>query len=71
MIDKATANETMTDKAQAAFNQAAVKVVQRAKNTGTPIIVWQDGAVKELTVEQFEATQESENPSTDSNGGPN
>ena len=34
--------------ADAAFRQAAKDVVQRAEQTGTPVIVWEDGKIKEL-----------------------
>jgi hypothetical protein len=40
--------QAMTNLADAAFRQAAEKVIQRAKEHGTPIIVWENGAVKEL-----------------------
>ncbi len=38
----------LTKLADAAFKQAARKVIERAKQTGTPVIVWEDGAVKEV-----------------------
>jgi hypothetical protein len=33
----------LTEKANAAFRQAAAKVVERARQTGTPVIVWEKG----------------------------
>ena len=38
----------MTKLADAAFEQAARKVIERAEQTGTPVIVWEDDAIKEL-----------------------
>ena len=32
----------------AAFKQAAEKAVERARQTGTPLILWEDGGVKEV-----------------------
>lgn len=43
-----TNDEPLTKLADAAFRQAAKKVVERAQQTGTPVIVWEDEAVKEL-----------------------
>lgn len=37
--------ESLTEKAHAAFRQTAVKVIERAKQTGTPVIVWENGQV--------------------------
>jgi hypothetical protein len=39
---------SLTELADAAFLQAARKVVERAKAFGTPIIVWEKGAIKRL-----------------------
>jgi hypothetical protein len=44
----------LSQKANAAFQQAAAKVIEKAKQTGTKVIVWDDGQVKELPPEQFE-----------------
>jgi hypothetical protein len=50
--------ETVRDKADAAFRQAAAKVIQRARLHGTPIIVWQDGQVVERTWEETQRALE-------------
>jgi hypothetical protein len=53
-------NEKMKDqsslawKADAAFQQAAHKVIQRAKQTGTPVIIWEDDQIKEVPPEEME-----------------
>jgi len=44
----------LTEKANAAFRQAAAKVVERARQTGTPVIVWENGQVAELSAEELE-----------------
>jgi hypothetical protein len=49
-----SSRESVREKADAAFRQAAIKVVQRAKIHGTPIIVWEDGRVVERTWEDVE-----------------
>jgi hypothetical protein len=45
---KKTNDQPLTKLANAAFRQAAKKVIERAEQTGTPVIVWEDEAVKEL-----------------------
>ena len=50
--DNDTDDDSLFEKADAAFRQAADTVVERAKQTATPVIVWEDGEMKELTREQ-------------------
>ena len=47
----------LTSKADAAFRQAARKVIQVALQTGTPIIVWEEGRVKEIPPDQVKAIE--------------
>ncbi|HEY4260876.1 MAG TPA: hypothetical protein VGM98_11980 [Schlesneria sp.] len=42
----------MTELADAAFQQAAKKVVEKAIQTKTPVIVWEDGAIKKIDVSE-------------------
>lgn len=42
----------MTELADAAFQQAAKKVIEKAIQTKTPVIVWEDGAVKKIDVSE-------------------
>ncbi len=44
----------LTEKANAAFRRAAAKVVERARQTGTPVIVWERGQVTEHPAEELE-----------------
>jgi hypothetical protein len=37
--------------ADAAFLQAAWKVVEQARQTGTPIVIWEDGRIVEISSE--------------------
>lgn len=48
-----TRNMTMTEKADAAFRQAAFKVIERARQTGTPVIVWEDGRIVKRSWEEM------------------
>jgi len=43
----------LTELAEAAFRQAAKVVIERAKQTGTPLILWEDGAVKKVDPHRF------------------
>lgn len=45
---KAIPDERLTKLANAAFLQAARKVVERAKRCGTKVIVWKNGKLTEL-----------------------
>ena len=51
-----TINHSLTKLADAAFEQAARKVIERARQTGTPVIVWEDGAVKEMPPDEMGET---------------
>jgi hypothetical protein len=41
------------DLAHAAFQRMAGKVLERARQTGTPVVVWKDDRVTELPAEQI------------------
>jgi len=56
MNTKKSQNESLSWKADAAFHQAAKKVIQRAKETATPVVVWEAGKGKEIPVDQIETT---------------
>jgi ABC-type sugar transport system substrate-binding protein len=45
---KKTTDQPLTKLADAAFEQAAQQVIERARQSGTPVIVWEDEAVKEV-----------------------
>ena len=46
-MKKATENP-LTKLADAAFRQAAQKVIKRAKESGTPVIIWEDEEIKRV-----------------------
>ncbi len=48
-------DEGLTSKADAAFLQAARQVIRVALQTGTPIIVWEEGRVKEIPPDRVKA----------------
>jgi DhnA family fructose-bisphosphate aldolase class Ia len=50
---------SLSSKVEAAFRQAASKVVQRARQTGTPVVVWEEGRVKEIPADQLEIKTDS------------
>ncbi len=45
---------SLNTKIEAAFRQAARKVVRVAKQTGTPVIIWKDGRVCEIPCDKLE-----------------
>lgn len=45
---KKKTDQPLTKLADAAFQQAARKVIELAERTGTPVIVWKDENVKEV-----------------------
>lgn len=48
-------DRSMLELAQAAFEQAARKVIERARQTGTPVILWEDGAIVRRSPDSFPA----------------
>jgi hypothetical protein len=46
--------DTLTEKADAAFREAAVKVIELARQTGTPVIVWENGRLVKKTADEAE-----------------
>ena len=54
MNEKKVQDMPLSSKADAAFRQAAKKIIQRARQTGTSVVIWEQGRVKEIPGEQFE-----------------
>lgn len=67
MIRNENDDMTITEKAQSAFLNVAVSVVERAKQTHTPIIVYDDERIQILSPGDFEklALDSSNDPKTD------
>jgi DNA polymerase III alpha subunit (gram-positive type) len=45
----------LTALAEAAFQQASRKVIELARQTNTPVVVWKDGHILEIPSDQAEA----------------
>jgi hypothetical protein len=43
-----------------AIRQAAEKILKRAKQTGTPVVIWEDGEIKEVSPEELELRMDGE-----------
>ena len=50
-------DQTLPKLADAAFQQAAQKVIERAEESGTPVIVWEHEAVKQLEPRKAQTTR--------------
>lgn len=48
---------TLTEKAEAAFQQAATRVIERARQTGTPVITWEGGHIAQRSGDELDALQ--------------
>jgi hypothetical protein len=48
-------NGSLSKLLDAAFERAAVRVIQRAKQTGTPVILWEEGVVKVVSHQALES----------------
>lgn len=51
---RAKTRDALTEKAEAAFVRAAADVIQRARQTGTPVILWENGKIVERTADEAE-----------------
>ena len=54
MNDRMTERNSLAWKADAAFLKASYKVVQQAKEAGTPVIIWEDDQIKEIPADEME-----------------
>lgn len=52
MIDPAKPSDHLTELANAAFVKASKQVIQLARQTNTPVVVWEDGQVRHLTPDE-------------------
>lgn len=55
MIEK---QSSLSEKANAAMHAVAAAVIERAKQTATPIVVWENGRVKEIPSDQFKQSRQ-------------
>lgn len=49
-------NPTLTEKADAAFRQVVIRVIERARQTGTPVIVWENSRVTARSIDDLTTT---------------
>ncbi len=40
--------QSLSEKAEAAFEQASRKVIERARQTQTPVVIWEDGKIVQV-----------------------
>ncbi|MEZ6132163.1 MAG: hypothetical protein R3C59_26175 [Planctomycetaceae bacterium] len=64
MIEPVFSPDRLTELANAAFRQAAEKVIREARQTNTEVVVWKDGKVCHLSAD--EAERELRQSTTDS-----
>jgi hypothetical protein len=48
----------MSQLVDAAFEQAAARVIQEAKQSGTPVIIWKDGRVRAVPCDELESPKQ-------------
>ncbi len=56
MEEKQYQNASLSSKADAAFRQAAEKIIQRARQTSTPVVIWEEGRVKEIPCDKIKTS---------------
>ncbi len=49
--------EPLTRQAEAAFRKASETVVRQARQTGTPILIWEDGQIRQVSADRLETTE--------------
>jgi hypothetical protein len=58
MIRRKPSADSITKNVEAAFKQASRKVIEIARQTNTPIIVWDKGKVVSISAEDAEKSQQ-------------
>jgi hypothetical protein len=56
---KSNALDSLIDKADMAFEAACRKVIDRARQSGTEIVIWRDGQIVEMSPEEASAELEA------------
>jgi hypothetical protein len=54
MNDSKDKEISLTLKVDAAFRQAVKKVIQKARQTNTPVVIWEENRVKKISSDQLE-----------------
>jgi hypothetical protein len=63
-MDEDEQSTISTSLADAAFLLAARDVIERARRTKTPIIIWEDGQIKEMSPDEMERRLNMAKPAT-------
>jgi len=66
MSEATNANMSTVEKANAAFAKVSIRVVERARQTKTSVVVWEDGQVKHLTADEADNDERSQDKSSNS-----
>ena len=69
MIEPVQKDGPLSARIEAAFRRVAEKVVERARQSGTPVVVWKDDRVTELVAEQIADNRTLETGTTKDEGG--
>ena len=54
MDNESDRNTNIVEKIDGAIRQAAEKILERAKQTRTPLVIWEDNQIKEVPPEKME-----------------
>jgi len=65
MPEKSNSNMTTIEKINAAFERVAIRVLERARHTKTPIVVWEDGKIKQLSPEEVDQRSQNQSMTND------
>jgi hypothetical protein len=57
MNDKNDKEISLTLKVDAAFRQAVRKVIQQARQTNTPVVIWEENRIKKISGDQLEPSK--------------
>jgi hypothetical protein len=60
-IMKKSTEDRLTKLADAAFRQAAKKIIKRAKESGPPVVIWEDGEVKRVDARTIKMRRRKKN----------
>ena len=68
MIEPVKKDGPLSARIEAAFRRVAEKVVERARQSGTPVVVWKDDRVTELVAEKIADNRTVETGTTKDEG---
>ena len=65
MAETSNSKKTTIEKINAAFERVAIRVLERARHTKTPIVVWEDGKIKQLSPEDVDQRSQNQSKTND------